>query len=212
VVSPNGQLAFRVFLSQPEEGALFRLGYQVSLRGKPLLDTSYLGLEIQNQEPVLGENVGLIATHISGDGPYRSLIAEYMQNGSIGRRLNLEVRVWDDAVAFRYVIPRSTALDEILIDNELTEFHISQPGERSKSQAGLPYVVQQPGVGWLVIAEAGAPDYPRSELKAGASILVTRLASRFEGKTPLTGPWRIIAIGSDRDRLPSPALLRELTR
>ncbi len=97
----------------------------------------------------MGENVGLMtATHISGQSClYRCLNAEYMQNGSIGRRLNLEVRVWDDAVAFRYVIPRSTALDEILIDNELTEFHIAHPGHKidASRPRRCPYVVLTAG-------------------------------------------------------------------
>ena len=43
-------------------------------------------------------------------------VAEYMQNGSIGRRIDVEVRVFDDRLEFRYRIPRSTALDEILIE------------------------------------------------------------------------------------------------
>jgi Glycosyl-hydrolase 97 N-terminal len=194
ITSPSGQIEFRLFISQPEDGALFRLGYQVSYRGKLLLDTSYLGLEIQNQEPVLGENVGLTASRSSDGGPYHSLVAEYMQNGSIGRRITIEVRVWDDRVAFRYVIPRSTALQEILIDNETTEFHFAQSFDAPKSRAALPFVTQQPGIGRVTIAESGAPDYPRSELEPGRTILVTRLTRPFEGTTPLTCPWRTILI------------------
>jgi len=39
-----------------------------------------------------------------------------MQNGSLGRRINVEVRAADDGIAFRYVIPRSTPLEELLIE------------------------------------------------------------------------------------------------
>jgi hypothetical protein len=35
-----------------------------------------------------------------------------MQNGSLGRLITVEVRVWDDAAAFRYLIPRSAPLEE----------------------------------------------------------------------------------------------------
>jgi hypothetical protein len=208
VQSPNGQLEFRVFVSRPEEDKLFHLGYQVFYRGKALLDTSYLGLDIHNQEPVLGENVGLMASHIIEKPAYRTLNAEYMQNGSIGRRIDLEVRIWDGAVAFRYIIPRSSALEEILIDGETTEFHLAHPPAMMPSNTPLPVNLTLAGVGRLSLSESGAPEYPRSTIAAGPSILVTRLTRRFEGQTPLACPWRIIALGER----PSLDILRELSR
>lgn len=208
VQSPNGQLEFRLFVSQPEEGMLFHLGYQLLYRGKPLLDTSYIGLDIRNQEPVLGENVGLTASHIENHTGYRTLNAEYMQNGSIGRRIDLEVRIWDGAVAFRYLIPRTSALEEILIDGETTEFHLAHPPAIMPSNAPLPVNLTLAGAGRLSLSETGAPDYPRSTIAAGPSILVTRLTRRFEGQTPLVCPWRIIALGER----PSLEILRELSK
>src|ERR1035438_8672931 len=87
VASPDGSLEFRIMVTQPEPGALARLAYQVWLRGKPLIQTSFLGMDIHDQEPVLGFNVGLMTSHTASQpGKYNSLIAEYMQNGSIGRR------------------------------------------------------------------------------------------------------------------------------
>ena len=208
VQSPNGQLEFRLFVSQPEEGMLFHLGYQLHYRGKPLLDTSYIGLDIRNQEPVLGENVGLIASRIDNHAGYRTLNAEYMQNGSIGRRIDLEVRIWDGAVAFRYLIPRTSALEEILIDRETTEFHLAHPPPTMPANAPLPVTLTLPGIGRVSLSESGVPEYPRSSLAAGPSILVTRLSNRFEGQTPMVCPWRIIALGER----PSLEILRELSK
>ncbi len=55
-----------------------------------------MGLDIYNQEPLLGQNLGLIHSSTASDAgageKYNSLTAEYMQNGSLGRRLNVEVR------------------------------------------------------------------------------------------------------------------------
>ena len=181
ISSPNGRLEFRIFVSQSEQGGLSRLAYQVLLRGKPLVDTSFLGLVIDNQEPILGENVGLTASRPL-DGPrYHGLIAEYMQNGSIGRRINVEVRVFDDGVAFRYVIPRSTALDEILIDDELTEFDIA---------------------GDARISEAPRPGFPKMSLTVEGRVRVARFGHgesgvAYTGRTPLVCPWRIITVGAD---------------
>ena len=76
-----------------------------------------------DQEPVLGENVGLTGSRILHPDPrHNVLIAEYLQNGSIGRRLNIEAGVWNDGVAFRYIIPRTTPLQDLLIEDEETEF------------------------------------------------------------------------------------------
>ncbi len=54
VSSPDGRIAFRVFVAPQEPGGLSRLAYQVLVEGKPVVETSYLGLDIENQEPLLG--------------------------------------------------------------------------------------------------------------------------------------------------------------
>ena len=67
---------------------------------------------------------GKTVTYIVSTGPgggydlYGRLVAEYMQNGSLGRRINIEVRAADDGVAFRYVIPQTTPLVKMLIEDE----------------------------------------------------------------------------------------------
>jgi alpha-glucosidase len=182
VSSPDGRLEFRIFVSQSEQGGLSRLAYQVLVGGKPIVDTSFLGLLIDNQEPILGENVGLTASKTVDGARYHGLIAEYMQNGSIGRRINVEARVFDDGVAFRYVIPRSTALDEILIDDELTEFDV---------------------IGDARVSEAPRPGFPKMSLAAAdGRVRVARLTHgesgvAYTGRTPLVCPWRIITVGAD---------------
>src|ERR1700688_4060417 len=62
VTSPNGQIEFRLFmLPQEDPGEHPRLAYEVSFRGKPLMDTSYLGLNIRDQ-PVLGVNLDIVTS------------------------------------------------------------------------------------------------------------------------------------------------------
>src|ERR1700686_1866202 len=62
VTSPNGQIEFRLFmLPQEDPGEHPRLAYEVSFRGKPLMDTSYLGLNISDQ-PVLGVNLDIVTS------------------------------------------------------------------------------------------------------------------------------------------------------
>ena len=175
VASPNGQIEFRLFIATQGNSNLSRIAYEVFFRGKPLVNTSFLGLDIQDQEPLLGENVGLTSSTSTIGSKYNSLIAKYMQNGSLGRLIDIEVRAFDDRVAFRYVIPPSTPLTEILIREEATEFR-SAPGATFK------------------VTESKSETYPPMHLiHTDQATTMTRLDHPFQGTTPLTGPWRIIA-------------------
>jgi alpha-glucosidase len=220
VSSPDGRIAFRVFVASQEPGGLSRLAYQVIVQGKLVVETSYLGLDIENQEPLLGENDGLLSSKTdSAAGDYRSLTAEYMQNGSIGRRINVEVRVYDDGVAFRYLLPRQTPLEELLIADEVTEFRFPQKVE-TPARVPLPLILPQPGGGWIAITEVRSGAYPPASLAhLDANALVTRLALRpgtpslaLEGATPMTGPWRVLVFGADKDRLMQSSILHSLNR
>jgi alpha-glucosidase len=175
VMSPNGQLEFRLLIAT-QANSLSRIAYQVFLKGKPLINTSFLGLDIQDQEPLLGENVGLTSSGSATAANYDSLIARYMQNGSLGRLINVEVRAYNTGVAFRYVIPQSTPLLEILIAEEATEFRPVDPR-------------------LVTITESKSPTYPPMHLIKADGSLLTRLSRPFKGTTPLTCPWRMVTLG-----------------
>jgi alpha-glucosidase len=175
VTSPDGQIDFRIFIATQETNHLSRIAYEMSAHGRQIIKTSFLGLDIQDQEPLLGENVGLTSSSTARSGKYNSLVVKYMQNGSLGRLINVEVRAYDDGVAFRYVIPLSTPLTEILIAEEATEFRL---------------------LGKASITESKSSAYPPMHLvHSDQMTMVTRLAHPFQGTTPLTCPWRIIALG-----------------
>jgi alpha-glucosidase len=133
VASPDGQLVMRLFIVTPQDSRLVRLAYQVSFHGKLLMDTSLLGISLSNQEPILSENVGLVSAKtesVNGvRNRYNSLIAQYIQNGSLGRRVTIEARAYDDGVAFRYYIPRTSTVEDLQIEEELTDFRLAQDGD-----------------------------------------------------------------------------------
>jgi alpha-glucosidase len=219
VASPDGRIVFRVFVAPQEPGGLSRLAYQVLVQGKLAVETSYLGLDIENQEPLLGENDGLLSSKTDSAADYRSLTAEYMQNGSIGRRIDVEIRVYNDGVAFRYALPRQTPLEELLIADEVTEFRFPQKVETA-ARVPLPLILPQPASGWIAITEVRSGAWPPASLAhLDANALVTRLARRpgapslaLEGTTPLTGPWRVLIFGADKDRLMQSTILQSLNR
>jgi alpha-glucosidase len=184
VASPDGRIVFRVFVTPQGAGLIERMAYQVLYKGKILVGTSFLGFEIRDQT-LLGEKVGLTLSEALAQGRYNSLTAEYLQNGSLGRRINLEIRAYNDGVAFRYIIPKSTPLNEILMENEDTEFRLAADGAASarllsafeaspehQSQIALsripsdavinvPLVLEPAGLGWVEITEVAREGYPR---------------------------------------------------
>ena len=188
-----------------------------------MIARSYLGLDLLNIEPLLGEKDGLTGSK-TGSGPgYNSMLAEYMQDGSLGDRIDIEARVYNDGVAFRYVLPRTTPLEDLNISDEATEFRFSAGKEalRGVAETGsrsLPFVTALPGGGSVAILEVRAPDFPAMSLaRLDASAVVTRLARKpndpelaFAGHTPFTGPWRVILFGTDRVRMLDSAWLKSL--
>ena len=112
VASPDGQIELHLFIITPTDSRLVRLAYAVTFHGKLLLDTSLLGIAIHDQEPILGETVGLSTSKTesvdetytvpadkrgSVRNHYNSLIAQYVQNGSLGRvggEIPLSAKPW----------------------------------------------------------------------------------------------------------------------
>lgn len=226
VSSPNGEVEFRIFVAQPNDGGLSQLAYQVFYRGKPAIDLSWLGLDIWMQEPGLGQKVGL--THWSADsanaGPYHSMSLEYIQEGTVGRRLNVEVRAYNDGVVFRYVIPRVTALYDFAVHDEGTGFSFVKADAIAKTEVytkfDLPFVTAEPGPGWVAITQAGAAGYPQMALvHAGGNDLITHLTPTpqdpniaWEGETPVAWPWRLIIFGFDKDHFQQSETFRDMMR
>jgi alpha-glucosidase len=219
VASPDGQLEFRLFTTLPEGAQLNSLAYQVRLRGKLLVDTSCLGWNIHFQEPFLGENVGLSSSKSVHEAAYNGLTADFLQNSSTGRRIQIEVRVWNDGVAFRYLIPKQWPLIDLLIEDEVTEFHFAYELANGRpAQAALPYIEPDSGAGWVGIFESRVASLPPMSLvRSDTNTMISHLADKptdpgvaFEGVTPWTSPWRMIVIGPDRDRLAKSDVVRAL--
>jgi hypothetical protein len=221
VKSPDGQLEFRLFTALPD-GSIFNcLAYQVWLRGKPVIETSYLGLDVLFQEPLLGENVGLSADKPIREAHYNGLWADYLQTSTTGRRIQFEVRVWNDGVAFRYIVPRSALLFDLAIADDTTQFRFADhASEKLPEEAPLPYLRELPDITWIGIYSQDLSGYPIPQLKRlDAQTMVTHLPGglpdqvpAFKTQTPWTGPWHIIAIAPGRDGLAQSEILRELKR
>ncbi len=133
--SPDGQLSI-----QFETTAAGQLTYSVQFHGKALLNASALKLDLQGQRP-LGANVRIAGAKTSTvDETYRLVTGkastvrnhynavriELEEAGATARKLAVEARAYDDAVAFRYVVPEQPFLREFRLAKENTEFRISK--------------------------------------------------------------------------------------
>jgi len=117
-----------------------QLVYSVTFQGKPLIDRSALQLELQDQSP-LGSEVEIINSETSYvDKTYRlvtgktsivrdhynSLQINMVESGNLPRKFTIEARAYDDAIAFRYIVPKQENIVEFRLRKEKTEFRISK--------------------------------------------------------------------------------------
>ena len=199
--SPDGHLgiAFRTIVPAAHaasDGG--QLVYSATYRGKTVIADSALRLDLQGQDP-LGADVVIAKTEATTtDETYRlvtgkasevrdhfnALRLELEERGEAHRSLMIEARAYDDAIAFRYVIPDQTPIRELRLKQEDTEFRLTsdatayalilpdfhsqyesefirlpfsylvQMGQPGAVTVGLPLVLEEPGVAWLAITEA----------------------------------------------------------
>ncbi|MBZ5546094.1 MAG: glycoside hydrolase family 97 protein [Acidobacteriia bacterium] len=140
--SPDGRLAitFQTVAQDNRPAPAGRLVYAVSFEGKPLIIPSGLSLEFEDQSP-LGTSVRVVtAARSTTDETYRmvtgkaSVVRNYFDGlrleleESVGshRQLVIEARAYDDAIAFRYVVPEQAGLREFKLTKEKTEFRLAK--------------------------------------------------------------------------------------
>lgn len=256
VTSPNGQITLLLFDAAAKDAnaqtaadspAPNGLRYAVEFHGKRLMAESKLGLGLVGQ-PALGPGMKTTAAQPSSVDEsytipvgktstvrdhYNALRADFQD--AAGRRLSIETRVYDDGVAFRYLVPEQPSLQQVRIAHELTEFSYvtdatSYPllldGFQSAYEddyqlrtvsslhsdwlVGLPYLAEEPGLGWVAITEANIDHYAGMYLRRGNESFSVRaeLAPRLdqpgvavETAAPFASPWRVLMIGDEPGRL-----------
>jgi alpha-glucosidase len=139
LTSPDHQLVIRFAIKPSASARDGQLIYSASFRGKPILDDSALGLEL-NQQPALGSDVRIVDSKI-GSGiddyalsnqkvskvhdPYNSLVIRVEENGASARTMSVEARAYNGGFAFRYLLPQQNAVKNFELSKEETEFRLS---------------------------------------------------------------------------------------
>ena len=139
--SPDGNIAVTfatVYKGQPSQTG-GQLMYSVSYKGKSVINRSGLSLSLEGQKP-LGEDVKIINTADSTiDNTYTLPMGKastvrnhcnafkiYLrEDKSPFRKLVIEARAYNDAFAFRYIVPEQADLTDFRLKKENTEFRFS---------------------------------------------------------------------------------------
>ena len=229
VESPGKVLAVELSL---DEG---RIQYAVTRFGEPLIAPSRMGFQLRNAEK-LQRGFALVESAVRSHdetweqpwGEWRfvrdhhnELRARFRETGRARRTLDVVFRVFDDGVGFRYEIPRQDGVDEVIIDDELTEFAIAPKstawwipaGEWNRyeylyqktplvevGQAHTPMTLRTDDGIYLAFHEAALVDYAGMWLRrVEEQRFRAQLAPASEGwkvrrSTPMQTPWRTIQI------------------
>jgi len=99
-----------------------KLIYELSYQGKQLIEPSSLGLELEGSR-FLGADVSITQSNpLSGEDnytlitgrtnavleKYNSLVLNITENRGAKRKMQIEVRAYNGAVAFRYIVPEQS--------------------------------------------------------------------------------------------------------
>lgn len=191
VTSPDGAIEVTIH-------AAGSLTYSVSVDGRAIIDSARLGLKLR-EGTVFGTDVELLSSAQQSEdstwenrlgkrrlvrNQYRELSLLLREVSANDRTVQVIFRVYDDGVAFRYVLLSQPGLRDFVLEQELTEFRFpedyfcfagdhenkfqcSQEWEfrrrrlsdfTTESVIGLPVLVETPHC-WTAIAEADLRDW-----------------------------------------------------
>jgi len=145
--SPDGQLKMTFRTMEVNPGGTNRrstsnipvekqLIYELSYQGKPLLAPSALGLELEGSR-TLGADVSITqANHSSGQDNYtlitgrtnavsdnyNSVVLDITENRNEKRKMKIEARAYNGAVAFRYIVPEQISFNVYQLKTEKTQY------------------------------------------------------------------------------------------
>ncbi len=239
LTSPNGQHG--VEFAGSEDAGKHRVCYSVTYKGRTVVEPSQAGLDLDNRvwEMALGKRdlrqpdcwmdlleVDSVALHATVDTTWvplygeRSRVREHYNSGTLylsrhdksAYRLNIEVRAYDEGIAFRYHFPEHPdALFHKVVD-DLTEYVLPEgtmAWAEEWAQAPFRHVdvneltrpveraltLQLPGGVWTALLDADVDDWCLTRYQASASkrnTLRSVMYSPVDIVTYYDTPWKII--------------------
>lgn len=188
--SPKGDIKFSI-------NNLDRLSYNVDYHRVRVIENGGLGFILDNGEAfktnlkcydykttTVNESYEtILGKRKTVTNQYNELIISLEEKGTEKRRLHLQVRAYDDGIAFRYIFPEQLAMDSIVIIDECTTFaftkneeayYLTRPHYDTNYEGlytvsslnavpvtliGLPILMKYSDSLWTAITEANLTDY-----------------------------------------------------
>ena len=139
--SPDALIQVKFSIAPAESQANSgQLVYEIAYKGKPLIEKSKLGLDLEDQ-PDLGAGLRIVGSKPSTIhetynvpagkfNPVRNecntVTVDLLEAQRPSRQLTIEARAYNDGVAFRYRIPDEPRTKDVRIVNEKTQFAIAE--------------------------------------------------------------------------------------
>jgi len=239
IESPSGRIKMSV--SVPENG---KLTYDVTVRDKAVFSKSPLGINLGRS--VCGDKVKFVREERKSEDstyPTRGVHALahnhynevdiYMHDAGADTDFTLEVRVFDDAVAFRYLLPKPKTEYNIggeasawrfvgnriyfwaAVGNDKYEANIRKyrVSNMPRENIYMPLTATLPNnLGYLCLTEANLTEYSGSLLTRGADRMSIRLAScgRIKTDKAVVTPWRVAILAKDLTALVNTDVIKNL--
>ncbi len=131
VISPNGKMKADIYLDDDK-----RLSYHLSLNGNIVIQKSNLGFLLKKPALQLNQfDVQAIDTSSFAEtwqpiwGEEKEILNHYRQLllhvKSAGILMDIEFRIFNDGMGFRYLFPNQELLQHLIVDEELTQFKMT---------------------------------------------------------------------------------------
>jgi len=229
VQSPDGQ--FAIEMTTAEEG---RPTYRVLWHSEEIIKPSGLGFVLDGDKDWTSGFGPLTELNLSESNHTwkpvwgeRSVIRDRYNGATVGysredgAAFRLEVRAYDEGVAFRYIIDKGLGGDSLHIASEYTEFQFTADHDiwavtsaqglyskiklsESRHNLERPCVLETAEGKVIAVAEAALLDYARMRVRrpdGSSTSLVSRLHGPVVSKLPLTTPWRVVMAGDTAGEL-----------
>jgi alpha-glucosidase len=231
VSSPNGNVQFQLVARDPRQ-----LSYRVTFKTHPVIDLSQLGIIVDDVDLAKNAEVGKVETYRTDEKYHSRGVHSQARNRCHGAKIGvrhsgsatnytIEVRAFNDGVAFRHIVPGSIQHgDKLRTPDEASAFVIPEgstlwfhdfeghyEGVHAKKEiaevtpgewAAVPVTIRLPNAtGYASITEAALINYAGMGLQADTN---RTFKARLGHALPVSYPFRL-RYKEDIERLAKPA-------
>ena len=170
-----------------------------------------------------------LKTHRAQKDHYNEVLISIVERGTFQRKVNLRVRAYNEGIAFRFEYPSDQAWSNLDLTEEIVHFRFAGTPQLSTTNTPVSFdmsagVDQLQSISipdrnaFVILKESKHQTQSHLVVKSVSSSSLIGTLPELPGQggvkmrhnLPFNGPWRIIAIGSNAQSLPSSNLLVEL--